>query len=84
MNSRARLYKAGLLGLAAVLFCGSSQMQSQLNKKRAAYGFTRLAPLANAPPLLAFTTVALGGFRGLISNALWMRADGIAGSGPLF
>jgi hypothetical protein len=75
MNFRGRLYKAGLLGLAAVLFCGSSQMQSQLNKKRAQYGFTRLPPLANAPPLLAFTTVALGGFRGLISNALWMRAN---------
>ena len=32
-------------------------------------------PLENAPPMLAFTTVALGGFRGLISNALWMRAN---------
>jgi hypothetical protein len=25
--------------------------------------------------MLAFTTVALGGFRGLISNLLWMRAN---------
>ena len=25
--------------------------------------------------MLAFTTVALGGFRGLISNALWIRAN---------
>jgi len=31
-------------------------------------------PLENAPPVLAFTTVALGGFRGLISNILWIRA----------
>ena len=31
--------------------------------------------LQNAPPALAFTTVALGGFRGLISNFLWIRAN---------
>src|SRR5213078_3791789 len=34
-----------------------------------------VAPLDNAPPVLAFTTVALGGFRGLIVNALWIRAS---------
>ena len=34
---------------------------------------TRLTALENAPPMLAFTTVALGGFRGLIANALWVR-----------
>ncbi len=34
-----------------------------------------MAVLQNAPPLLAFTTVALGGFRGLISNFLWIRAN---------
>jgi hypothetical protein len=49
-------------------------MQGRLNVDRTKYGFTRLPVLSNAPPLLAFTTVALGGFRGLISNALWMRA----------
>ena len=35
----------------------------------------RASALENAPPMLAFTTVALGGFRGLISNVLWMRAN---------
>ncbi len=37
-------------------------------------GLTRISPLENAPPILAFTTVALGGFRGIIANALWIRA----------
>src|SRR5438034_7742656 len=38
-------------------------------------GITRGEPLGNtAPPVLVFTTVALGGFRGLIANALWIRA----------
>jgi len=75
MNFRARLYKPVLAVLAAAMFCGSSQMQGRLNVDRQAYGFTRLTVLSNAPPLLAFTTIALGGFRGLIANALWIRAN---------
>jgi hypothetical protein len=64
-----------MAGLAAVLFCGAAQMQNLLNADRQQLGFTLLPPLQNAPPILAFTTVALGGFRGLISNALWIRAS---------
>src|SRR5882672_11804193 len=63
-----------LLGLAVALLAGSSQIQRSLNGDRKALGLTRVEPLENAPPILAFTTVALGGFRGLISNALWIRA----------
>jgi len=32
-------------------------------------------PLRNAPPSLAFATVAMGAFRGLVVDVLWMRAD---------
>src|SRR5882672_10901696 len=64
-----------LLGLAVALLAGSSQIQRSLNVDRKVLGLTRVEPLENAPPVLAFTTVALGGFRGLISNALWMRAS---------
>ncbi len=46
-----------------------------MNRDRDKLGITRVPPLENAPPVLAFTTVALGGFRGLISNALWIRAS---------
>ena len=28
----------------------------------------------NAPPLVSFTTMALGSFRGLIADLLWLRA----------
>jgi hypothetical protein len=34
--------------------------------------------------VLAFTTVALGGFRGLISNALWMRATDLQDDDKFF
>jgi hypothetical protein len=73
--SREKFYKPMLLALAAILFFGSSQIQRALNRDRANLGLTRVTPLENAPPVLAFTTVALGGFRGLIANALWIRAN---------
>ena len=73
MNARAK--KILLLLLAAALLFGSSQMQKSLNRDREQLGLTRTDTLDNAPPMLAFTTVALGGFRGLISNYLWMRAN---------
>ncbi len=70
-----RLKKILLLILAAALFAGVSRVQDSLNIEREKLGLTRVEPLDNAPPVLAFTTVALGGFRGLISNALWIRAN---------
>src|SRR5438046_202748 len=70
-----RLKKILLLVLAALLFAGVSRVQLVLNRDRDRLGLTRVAPLENAPPVLAFTTVALGGFRGLIVNALWIRAS---------
>jgi hypothetical protein len=73
MNARAK--KILLLLLAAALLFGSSQVQKSLNRDREQLGLTRTDALDNAPPMLAFTTVALGGFRGLISNYLWIRAN---------
>jgi hypothetical protein len=70
-----RLYKT-LLGVAAlVLLGGAGQFQNWLNRQRVSLGLT---PLPNDPamkPMLALTTQALGGFRGLIANALWIRAN---------
>jgi hypothetical protein len=75
MMSRWR--KLLLLALAAALFVGVAQIQNALNHDRETLGITRVQPLDNAPPVLAFTTVALGGFRGLIANILWMRASAL-------
>jgi hypothetical protein len=70
----SKLKKSFLLALAATLLVGVSFVQKSLNRDRDRLELTRIEPLENAPPVLAFTTVALGGFRGLISNALWIRA----------
>ncbi|HEX3626727.1 MAG TPA: hypothetical protein VH280_15045 [Verrucomicrobiae bacterium] len=73
MKSRAR--KILMLLLAAALLFGSGQVEKNLNRDRDALGMTISLPLDDAPPVLALTTQALGGFRGLISNFLWMRAN---------
>lgn len=73
MNSKAK--KILLLVTAAAFLFGAGQVQKSLNHDRDTLGLTRTAVLENAPPVLAFTTVALGGFRGLISNYLWIRAN---------
>jgi hypothetical protein len=72
MNDRLRKFTR--LGLAVVLLIGATVTQRGLNHDRDTLGLTRVTPLENAPPMLAFTTVALGGFRGLIANMLWIRA----------
>jgi hypothetical protein len=83
---RGRTYKIMLVALAAVMLATSGFVQRELNRQRAdpELGLTRIAPLENAPPVLAFTTVALGGFRGLIANALWIRANDLQGDGKYF
>jgi hypothetical protein len=73
MNPRAKKILLLLLA-AALLFC-AGRTQNALNRDRDRLGLTHTAALRDAPPMLVFTTVALGGFRGLISNYLWMRAD---------
>lgn len=70
-----KLYKPGLVLLALLMFVVVGLSQRQLNGVRSELKLTRLDPLENAPPALAFVTVALGGFRGLIANVLWMRAS---------
>ena len=71
-----RRFQKPLLLVLAVLFLGTAALlQRDLNKQRTELGLTRVEPLENAPPMLAFTTVALGSFRGLIANALWIRAN---------
>ncbi len=73
MSRRAK--KILLAVLPLVLLFGVSQVQTSMNRDRDRLGLTHAQALENAPPVLAFTTVALGGFRGLISNLLWIRAN---------
>ncbi|HNQ88616.1 MAG TPA: hypothetical protein PKM73_08385 [Verrucomicrobiota bacterium] len=70
----SRIRQGILLAVAAALLVSAYHSERGLNQRRSELGLTRVEPLTNAPPILALTTVALGGFRGLIANALWIRA----------
>ena len=72
-----------LLGLA-VLVGGLSAVQSRMNAIRIQQELTDTEPLENAPPMVAFTTVALGGFRGLVADFLWLRSQRMQEEGNYF
>jgi hypothetical protein len=82
MNSGLKKILLALLAVACLV--GSGVTQRALNSDRARLGLTRAEVLENAPPVLAFTTVALGGFRGLISNALWIRMNNLQDQDKFF
>ena len=82
MSPRAK--KIILLAVAVALLFACGQVLKSLNHDRAALGLTISEPLQDAPPLLALTTQALGGFRGLISNFLWMRANDLQNNDQFF
>jgi hypothetical protein len=72
-----------LLGLV-VLIASLSAVQSRMNAIRIDQELTDTEPLENAPPLVAFTTVALGGFRGLVADVLWLRSQRMQELGNYF
>ncbi|HNR93005.1 MAG TPA: hypothetical protein PKM67_05525 [Kiritimatiellia bacterium] len=74
-----------LLLLAAVgLILLAGARHEELRRLKMEYEFTLVDPVENASPLVAFTTVALGGFRGLAADALWLRATRLQDEGRYF
>ena len=63
-----------VLTAAALLIAAGSQLDF-INSNRLQMRLISNEPLRNAPPSLAFATVAMGAFRGLVVDVLWMRAD---------
>ena len=49
------------------------KMDDIINEKRLRFS----GDVRNAPPAVAFTSVALGSFRGLIADILWLRSEGL-------
>lgn len=65
---------SAILGIAAlILIWQAGSMNSTLVDMRSQYGLTSADPLENAPPAMAFTTIVMGGFRGLVADILWLR-----------
>ncbi|MBE0534239.1 MAG: hypothetical protein IH624_01120 [Phycisphaerae bacterium] len=72
-------------GIAAVgLLLAASTRLDGIHEARQAMNLVSNEPLENAPPSLAFATVAMGAFRGLVVDILWMRADKLKDEGQFF
>lgn len=69
---------------AAGLFIVAGMRLDYINSKRTEMNLISNRPLENAPPSLAFATVAMGAFRGLVVDVLWMRADRLKEQGQFF
>ena len=68
---KARSIIIAFLALACLWLAGTRH--ATLVAMRAEHRLDAFAPLENAPPLMTFTTVVLGGFRGILSDILWLR-----------
>ncbi len=70
--------------LAAALLALAGALNERLLALRAERHLTQAPPTLNMPPAVAFTTVALGGFRGILADVLWMRAGRLQDEGRIF
>jgi len=72
------------LVIAGGMFYLSAIQQDPIRQSREKMGLVMNTSLENAPPSLAFATVAMGAFRGLVVDILWMRADKLKQDGQFF
>ena len=79
-----RLPSILLIVLALAGFWLAGGCQPSLIDMRRQFRLDQADPLENSPPLVAFTTVALGGFRGIIADLLWIRAAKLQEEGRYF
>ena len=73
-----------ILLLAGVWFWQAGRLHEQLLVQRRDLVPGKVEIAENMPPLVVFVTVALGGFRGLIADALWLRATRMQEEGRYF
>ena len=70
--------------LTIVFFTLSYFCLGKVNRQRAEFRLTTSSPLENAPPELVLATTALGGFRGIVVDYLWIRAMELQRQGKYF
>ncbi len=72
-----------IIAVVGLLVAAGMQLD-YINSQRQDMKLISNEPLKNAPPSLAFTTVAMGAFRGLVVDVLWIRADKLKEQGQFF
>jgi len=81
MNRRA---SAVLLGVTVAAFALAGGLGARLVSERSASAPAGGEPLDSAPPPVVFTTIVLGGFRGVLADILWLRASRLQDQGRYF
>ena len=84
MRLRDTLIVTVCVMLAVALLIGATTRLESIRTAREEMGLVSNDSLENAPPSLAFATVAMGAFRGLVVDILWMRADKLKEEGQFF
>jgi hypothetical protein len=84
MRLRDKLIIVVCVVLAVGLLTVAGSRLGFINSQRVEMKLISNEPLQNAPPSLAFATVAMGAFRGLVVDVLWMRADKLKEQGQYF
>ena len=84
MRLRDKLIIVVCVVLAVGLLTVAGSRLDFINSQRVEMKLISNEPLQNAPPSLAFATVAMGAFRGLVVDVLWMRADKLKEQGQYF
>ncbi|MCP4177240.1 MAG: hypothetical protein GY756_05695 [bacterium] len=70
-----------LIFIVVICICTLPLIQKKINNIKKINKLTDTNIIKNAPPLVAFTTVALGGFRGLLADILWLRTISLQDQG---
>jgi hypothetical protein len=82
-NRQLRKYILALI-ITIPLIIGISFVQTKINTIKEREKLTNTEIIKNAPPVVAFVTVALGSFRGLLADILWLRAASLQEKGQYF
>ena len=72
---------ATFIALAALAAFSGMQSSAMRDARHAAHGAAGPTASETMPPALAFANVALGGFRGVVADLLWLRAQRLQEAG---
>jgi len=81
---KRRIQLLSVILIFAGLLLAIRTVQHRLNALRESERLVDTAVVENAPPVIAFTTVVLGSFRGLLADLLWLRAASLQDQGQYF
>ena len=75
-----------LLAIAVIipLIFAISYVQTKINTIKTEDKLTDTTVIKNAPPVVAFVTVVMGSFRGLLADILWLRTTSLQDQGKYY